>query len=101
MTCERGADMTAYLTNFEFVDAIVCQFVDPLGLLVVGLLIYGALAISFFIRTGSPMIPFALALLTGGAISGHIAGPGVAFAMIVMLTIIGGIPVYLYFSYAP
>lgn len=98
--CPTETTITEHVTNFEFIEAIVCPYADVAGLLVVGLLVYGAIAGSIYIRTGSAIIPFGLLLLTGGATMSHVAGPGVGLATVVFLLVGGGAIAYAYYEWS-
>lgn len=89
-----------HLLNFEFIKAFTCTYANVAGLLVVGVLVYGAVASSIYIRTGSVVIPAILVLLTGGAVMGQIAGPAVAIATVVVLTTGAGAFTYLYVRFS-
>lgn len=87
------------LRNYEFMCAFTGPFLNNMPILILGLITYGAIGTASFIRTGSPMIPYVLLLMVGGAISSQIAGPGIALITVVALSIIGGIPVIAYRYY--
>lgn len=88
------------LLNFEFVSAFSCTYAAPAGLLVVGLLVYGGVAGSIYIRTGDVRIPLVLTLLTGGAIIPQVATPGVAVVGIALLISGAGAITLLYYRYS-
>lgn len=98
--CSGSTSGTEYLLQWEFIKAVTCTYADAAGLLATGLLVYGAVAGSIYIRTGSVIIPFGLLLLTGGATMSAVAGPGVAIATIVVLLVGGGVVAYLYHQYS-
>lgn len=58
----------AAMAEFELFNAITCSFGAPLGVTVVGTLFYSGVGLNIFLRTGSIMIPFVLALILGGTI---------------------------------
>ncbi len=95
MVC-NGSSGIDYLLDFEFIKAVTCPYADAAGLTVVGLIVFGAIASSIYIRTGSMMLPFGLVMLTGGAVMGAVAGPAVAFATVLVLATGGGVMAYLY-----
>jgi len=102
---ERDPDDVCLEFDVELQDRnFVCAFVGPyigqMSLVVLGMIIWGGLSLGLFIRTGSPMIPYVLLLLTGGAISGTLAGPAIALAAVVVLAVSGGVPLLLYIKYA-
>jgi len=59
-----GAAMEA----FDLWEALFCAYGAPLGELVVGSILYAGVGLNIFIRTGSVMIPFVLALVLGGTV---------------------------------
>lgn len=89
-----------HLLNFEFIKAFTCTYANAAGLLMVGALVYGAVASSIYIRTGSVVIPTILILLTGGAVMGQVAGPAVAIATVMVLTSGAGAMTYLYVRFS-
>jgi hypothetical protein len=95
-----GKAPTAHLLDFEFVKAIACTYGNSAGILVVGLLVYGGIAGSIFIRTGDIRIPVVLTLLTGGAILPQVAAPGVAIVGIALLLAGAASITLLYYRYS-
>lgn len=88
------------LTDFDFVEAFVCTFGDPLGLLTVGLIVYGAVGGSMYITTGDIRIPTVLTLTVGGAIIPQIAGPGLMIISLIVLVAGAGVITILYYQYS-
>jgi len=98
--CAAGKDGPGYIKNFQFVKAITCTYADPAGLVTVGLLFYGGIAMALTIRQGSVLMPVVLLLLTGGAILSQIAAPGVSIAGILLLVVGSGVVTLLYYRYS-
>lgn len=98
--CDPTISGIDYLLNFEFLNAFACTYANVAGLLVVGLLVYGAISLSIYIRTGSVVIPFVLLLTTGGATLTQIATPGIAAATVVVLCTGAGAITFLYYRYS-
>jgi hypothetical protein len=88
------------LLDFQFVKAIGCTYANPSSLAVVGLLVYGGITLSIFLRTGDVRIPVVLTLLTGGAILPQVAAPGVAIVGIALLITGAGALTLLYYRYS-
>ena len=74
-----------YLLNYEFIKAFTCTYANTAGLLVTGMVVYGAVSLSIYVRTNSVIIPFVLLLLTGGAVLTQVATPGIAIATLLLL----------------
>jgi len=89
-----------YLLDFKFVKAIACTYANDASFVVVGLLVYSAITLSIFLRTGDIRIPVVLTLLTGGAILPQVAGPGLAIVGIALLVTIAGGMTLLYYRYS-
>lgn len=98
--CTEGKDGVDYITDFEFMAAVGCPYFDVAGLLVVGTLVYGAIAGSIYIRTGSVIIPFGLLFLTGGVVMAQVASVAVGLATAVVLLVGGGVVAYVYYQYS-
>lgn len=98
--CQRGTDVSAYIGEFEFFKAGACVFVDPLGLPMVAMLVYGAIAIPITLRTDSVMIPTVLLLITGGATMATIASPAVSIGTIVLILAGPGAITLLLYAYS-
>jgi hypothetical protein len=81
-----GAFQTA-MENLALWDAFVCPYAAPLGLVVVGTLIYSAFALNIFVRTESLIIPFVLVLLLGGTVLGQMVGVVGTFAAVIILVV--------------
>lgn len=56
------------MQEFDLWQALFCAYGAPLGELVVGSVLYTAIGLNIFIRTGSLIIPFVLILILGGTI---------------------------------
>lgn len=97
--CDPNISGFTYLLDFEFIKALTCTYANVAGFLVVGLLTYGAISLSIYIRTGSVIIPFVLLLTTGGAVMTQIASVGTAIATILLLVTGAGVITYLYAAY--
>lgn len=94
--CSAGASGVEHLLNFEFIKAMTCTYASSVGFLVMGLLVYGAVGMSIYIRTGSVVIPFVLLLLTGGAVTTQLAGVAMGIVTLVLLLTGAGVVTYLY-----
>lgn len=97
--CTPGKDPWTYLLNFEFIKAFSCTYFDSVGLLVTGLLVFGAVGVSLYVTTDSVAIPVVLVLVVGGAIIPLVAGPGVQMAVIVLLISGAGAATYLWYRF--
>lgn len=89
-----------HLYDFEFVKAIGCTYADSTSIVIIGLLVYGAITLSIFLRTGDIRIPVVLTLLTGGAILPQVAAPGVAIVGIALLVTGSAAVTLLYYRYS-
>jgi len=96
MVCEASMSGFDYLMSFEFIKALTCTYANSAGFLATGLIVYGGVAVSIYIRTNSVVIPFVLLLLVGGAIIPQVAGVGVAVATILFLATGAGVLTFLY-----
>lgn len=90
-----NGDYFGAIGDGSFVAGFLCPYIDVIGLLGFGLLIYGAMATMIFIRTGSVVIPFVLLIILGGPILAQVASIGIAVATVVILLVLGGVPLYL------
>ena len=68
-------------------EAMFCSYGAPLGELIVGTVLYSAVAINIFARTGSLIIPFILALILGGTILAQMYAVISAFVGIIVLIV--------------
>jgi hypothetical protein len=98
--CDPDKTMVDYISNAEFIKALSCPYFNTAGMLVTGMFVYGAISSVIYLRTDSVMIPFVLLLLTGGAITTQLAGPGMAIATILLLTVGAGVLTVLYRRYS-
>lgn len=101
--CPTGGDVQTaldMLLQFQFVKAITCTYAFTAGFLVVGLLVYGGIHISIYARTDTVLINVVLFLLTGGAIAGQVASPGLQIAAVVILLLGGAVFTFLYYRYS-
>lgn len=89
-----GAYLNA-LQNEAFRDAMICLYVDNLGSTLAGLMIYGAVSLYLYIRTGSVIVPFVLVVLVGAAVLPTLPANAIAAAVVVLLFVVGMGPVAL------
>lgn len=73
MACPSGTRYTSDLfqtamENLDLWEAGFCAYGTPMGELVVGTVLYSAIGLNIFIRTGSLIIPFVLMLILGGTV---------------------------------
>lgn len=86
--CTPDMTLADYIVQFKFIEALACPYINSMGLVVFGTLMYGAVATSIYIRTGNVAIPTILLFLTGGVVLQQVAGPGVGIAtLLVLLTV--------------
>lgn len=88
MGCPSGPRYTGGLeamNDLKIWEAAFCTYAVPAGELVVGLLFYGSVALSIYIRTGSMMIPFILVLILGGTILAQMVSIVSQFAAVLIL----------------
>lgn len=98
--CAGGASSVEYLTNFEFIKALTCSYADAMGFLAFALVVYGAIALSIYIRTDSITIPVVLLLVLGGAIMPQLAAPAAPLAVLGLLLAGAGGLTLLYVKYS-
>lgn len=96
MVCDPNTSEIAYLLNFEFIKAFSCTYFNSAGMLVTGLLVYGGISLSIYIRTDSVLIPTVLMLITGGAVLSQVAAPAIRVAGLLLVTVGAGAVAYLY-----
>lgn len=98
--CDPNVALVDHVTDFEFIKAVTCTYVNAASMTVVGLMVYSAVAGSIYIRTNSLMIPLALLLLTGGAIMTQVAAVATPFAVLLLLLVPAGVLAYAYYRYS-
>jgi len=98
--CDPAVGGLELLLDFEFISAFTCTYANVVGFFVLATVVYGAVSLSIYIRTGSVIIPFVLLLTTGGATMSQIGGPGQTIATIVLLVTGAGAMTYLYYAYS-
>lgn len=97
-TCTMPGD--EYLLDFQFIQAFVCTFAAPMGFLVIGLLAWGAISLSYYIRQGSMIIPTVLLFLIGGVALSQTASIAQAAVVLLILVIPAGAIALLYYRYS-
>lgn len=98
--CTAGTSFADYLGNWEFVKAFTCEYANPIGFTTLGLIVYGAVASSIYIRTDSLIIPFGLFLMIGGAALSQMASVAVPVAVLLVLVLPAAVTTYLYIRYS-
>jgi hypothetical protein len=95
-----GGDYMGAIGDGSFIAGFLCPYIDVVGLLGFGLLVYSAIGTTIYIRTGSVVIPFVLLIMIGGPILSQVASIGVAVATVVILLVLGGVPLFLVRRYS-
>jgi hypothetical protein len=98
--CDTDKPGWELITQFDFFESIACTYVDPVGLLTTGMLLFGAVGMSIYIRTGSAVIPVVLMLTTGGVTLSVVAAPALAISTIALLVTGAGAITYLYYRFS-
>lgn len=99
--CSPGTGFEGYLSNFEFINAFVCTSSDLAGgFAIVSTLVFGGIALSIYIRTGSIAMPAILLLLTGGAVISTLAAPAVGIAGILLVVVGAAAMTFAYYRYS-
>jgi len=98
--CEPGMDFMDYIFEFQFWKAFTCQYANPLGFAVVGLLAYSGVALPISIRTGSITIPAVLLLIVGGVVLPQTAAVATPVAQAVIVFAVPSALLLLYYTYA-
>lgn len=75
------------MSNFELWDAVICPFAGPTSMLLVGTVIYSGIGLNIFLRQGSVIIPFVLALILGGTVVGQTIGVISSFVAMIILIV--------------
>lgn len=101
MACESGPAFEKYWRRFDFMEAIACEYTAQLPLTAVALIVFGAVAMVAYVRTGSIVIPVGYVFLTGGVVLPLIAPVGLAFAGLFVLLVGGGVMAFLYWRFSP
>jgi hypothetical protein len=98
--CEPRYDMVDYVGESRFFEAVSCFLIDPVGIPLLAMIVYGAVAIPIQLRTGSVTIPAVLLLLTGGATFTAISAPATSIATIVLIMTVPGAVTLLLYAYS-
>lgn len=89
-------DYDSYVDMWEayaFRDAVACPFVDSVGALFAGLIIFGAINTTLYVKQESPVLPIVSTLLTGGATLPMVSSIADGLIVVVLLLAVGIGPV--------
>ena len=98
--CTSDTSGWEYLLDFEFIKAFTCSYADAMGFLVFGLLVYGAISLSIYIRTGSVVISTILVFVLGGAVLTQVAVPATGIAVILAIGVIALVVTLAWYEFA-
>jgi len=99
--CSAGYSLGDYLFEFRFIDAFACTSSEMAGgFTTVATLVFGGIALSIYIRTGSVALPGILALLTGGVVLSVLAPPALTIATVLILVLGAGALAYAYYRFS-
>jgi hypothetical protein len=99
LSCD-GTPGHELLTEFAFFESFACTYINPVGLLTVGMFVFGAVGMSIYIRTDSVVLPVILMLTTGGVTLSVLAAPASAIATVTVLVAGAGVITLLYARYS-
>lgn len=89
-----------HLTDFEFIEAIVCTFSNEMGFAVFTLFVYGGIMLAIYATTDDVRIPAVLIFITGGLAIPQVASPAIAIVTLVVLLTGAGVLTLLYYRYS-
>lgn len=101
-TC-NGTNASNYVgTNgsVQLIQGAVCQYSDPFGIQLVGLVFWAALALALYIRSGSILLPYILTLILGSVMLSFVAPIAVSVLVPATLGVAGWIAPNLYRKYS-
>lgn len=95
MSCTDHASALEAMQSWAFRDAVLCPYQESMTGVVFGTIIWGAVMIHLYVRTGSALLPYSLSVLLGSLVlSQTIAGSAQLVGALVVL-MFGAIPVLL------
>lgn len=99
----NGTNATDYVNtggDVNLVQGAVCQYSEPFGIHLVGLLFWAGISLGLYIRTGSILMPYILTLVLGSVVLSFIAPIAVAMVVPMTLGIAGYVAPKLYRKYS-
>lgn len=97
--CDPTKGFMEHMLDFEFWAAIGCQYAEPVGFYVFGLIVYTGVALPIYIRTNSITVPAVLLLIIGGVVMPQIAGVATPIARFLIVMSFAGSFVLLYYKF--
>jgi len=97
--CQKA--LSDLIVDGQFFDAIVCPHTETMGVLVFGLLVYGAIGTSLYVYSGSAVLPLVLTIILGSVVVTQLPGIAVQFAGAVALLLLAAGGYYLIVSRGP
>lgn len=85
----------------KFFDAMVCPHSEILGLVVFGLIVYGAVGGSLYLFTGNAVMPLVLTLILGSVVVVNLPGPALQILGVFALLLLAAGGYFLVVSRGP
>lgn len=89
------------LADGKFFDAMVCPHSELMGLVVFGLLVYGAIGGALYLYSGNAMLPISLTIILGSVVVTQLPGPAVQVVGVFLLLLIAAGGYFLVVSRGP
>lgn len=95
-----GKGFQGHMEDFAFAKAIACEYFNSAGVGVTALLVFSAVGLASYIRTGSLIIPVGLFMMTGGAVAQFLPGPAMQIVGLAIMLSGAGVFAYAYMRYS-
>jgi len=83
MACSDYASWSEFIAQGQFFDALICPFVDSMGVALAGLMVFGTIGLALYIYSGGIELPLVVGIIAGaGGVSKTTASPRLAVVLL-------------------
>jgi hypothetical protein len=65
MACSDYASWSEFIAQGQFFDALICPFVDSMGVALAGLMVFGTIGLALYIYSGGIELPLVVGIIVG------------------------------------
>jgi hypothetical protein len=87
MACSDYASWSEFIAQGQFFDALICPFVDSMGVALAGLMVFGTIGLALYIYSGGIELPLVVGIIVGAGVVTQV--PAIASQIVGIVLVLG------------
>jgi len=87
MACSDYASWSEFIAQGQFFDALICPFVDSMGVALAGLMVFGTIGLALYIYSGGIELPLVVGIIAGAGVVTQV--PAIASQIVGIVLVLG------------